>query len=207
MSVTALSSAGFSQYVTASSNITASQQALQSLQQALAAGNLNAAQTAFNTYKTLNQNLLNASGGSSTTSQLSTDLTTLGTAISSGDLSAAQSAFTAVQNDAKATTSPAIAAALAAAAQTVSEIEQLLSSFSTSSTSSSTSSDPLTQILDTAYGQNASTSGAPSANGNLSTPSTTDPTTAVLQGQYGTQYGSSTTSNATSSGSGVNAYA
>jgi hypothetical protein len=57
MAIAALSNAGFSQFVAASSNVSASQQALQTLQQSLAAGNLSAAQTAFNTYQSLNQNL------------------------------------------------------------------------------------------------------------------------------------------------------
>jgi hypothetical protein len=89
MSVAALSTAGFSQYVAASSNVSASQQAFQSLQQSLASGNLTAAQSAFNTYQQLNQNPSAASSTSSSTSQLSTDLTALGSAISSGNLTTA----------------------------------------------------------------------------------------------------------------------
>ena len=167
MSIAALSSAGFSQYVTSSSNINATQQALQSLQQSLASGDLAAAQTAFNTYQTLTQNLANASG-TSTNSQFSTDLKALGTAISSGDLATAQSAFTAVQNDAKATSAPAVAAALTAVSQTVSEVEDLLSIFNTSSSTTDSSSS----ILGAAYGQSTSSS-------------TTDPTTSLLESEYG----------------------
>ena len=49
MTVAALSTAGFSQYIAASSNVTGSQKAWQSLEQSLAQGNLTAAQSAFNT--------------------------------------------------------------------------------------------------------------------------------------------------------------
>ena len=156
MATAALSIAGFSAYVASSSNISASQQAFQSLQQALASGNLTAAQTAFTKYQSLTANLAQTSGSSSN-SQLTTDLTALGTAISSGNLTSAQSAFATVQNDLKSTTSPSVAAAENAVAQTVSEVQDLLSIFSSSS-SSTTSTDPTTQILDSAYGGGSSSS-------------------------------------------------
>ena len=202
MSVSALSIAGFTQYVAASSNISASQQALQSLQQSLAAGDLSGAQSAFNSYQSLNQNLVNAGGSGSSSSQLATDLTALGSAISSGDLATSQSAFLTVQNDLKGTTSPAIAAALTAVSQTVTEIEDLLSIFDTSGSSTPASTDPFTEILNTAYGQNAS----PTA-----TASATDPTTALLESKYGTQLNASApgaaTNDSQTSGTGVNTYA
>jgi ribosomal protein S20 len=130
MAIAALSTAGFSQYVAASSNVSASQQAWQSLQQNLASGNLTAAQTAFNTYNQLNQNLWSASGSSSSSSsQLATDMKALGSAISSGDLSTAQSAFTTVQNDLKSTPSQAVTNAESAVNQTVQWMDDLLNLF------------------------------------------------------------------------------
>lgn len=176
MSIAALSNAGFTQFVAASSNVAASQQALQALQQSLASGNLSVAQTAFNTYQALTQNLANSNGSvSASNAQLAADLSVLGKAIASGDLVSSQTAFTAVQNDVKGVGSPAVAAAEAAAAQTVTEIEQLLSTFAPTSTPTST--DPLSQILDTAYSSSlGSTQSAASA---------TDPTTTLLQAEYG----------------------
>jgi hypothetical protein len=201
MSIAALSSAGFSEFVSASSNIAASQQALQALQQSLASGNLSAAQTAFNTYQALTQNLANSNGSvSASNAQLAADLTTLGKAIASGDLSSSQAAFAAVQNDVKGNASPSVAAAEAAAAHTVAEIEQLLNTFAPSSAPATT--DPLTQILDTAYGSGA---------GAASTSSTTDPTAALLEAQYGAGAAPINSSNsATGSGadtSGLSVYA
>jgi len=163
MSIAALSSAGFSQYVADSSNVTATQQALTALEQSLAEGNLTAAQAALNTYQTLNRDLAQA-GGSPTpaNTQLATDLNALGTAIDSGDLNAAQSAFTTVQTDLKSTPPQSVVTAAAAAAQTVSEIEELLSVFH-STTASAAPVDPLTQILDTAYGVNSPSNAPPVA--------------------------------------------
>jgi len=163
MSIAALSSAGFSQYVADSSNITATQQALTALEESLAEGNLTAAQAALNTYQTLNRNLAQA-GGSSTpvNTQLATDLNALGTAIDSGDLNAAQSAFTIVQADLKTTPPQSVVTAEAAAAQTVSEIEDILSIFH-STTAATAPVDPLTQILDTAYGVNSPSNAQPVA--------------------------------------------
>src|ERR1019366_3798934 len=97
MTVAALSTGGFTQYIAASSDVTASQQAWQSLQQNLSSGNLTAAKASFNTYEQWNSDSTAASSSSSTTStastQLATDMKALGTAINSGDLSTAQSAF------------------------------------------------------------------------------------------------------------------
>jgi hypothetical protein len=117
MAIGALSAGGLSQYVLASSNLTQIQQAWQSLQQSLGSGKLTAAQSAFKTYQQLTQNLTSISGGSSTSSQLTTDLIALGTALSSGDLAKAQSAFATVQNDLKSTPSQAMANANAAMTQ------------------------------------------------------------------------------------------
>ena len=182
MSVAALSTAGFSQYVASSSNVSASQQAWQSLEQSLNSGNLTAAQSAFNTYNQLNQSASSTSGSSSSsTSQLSTDMKALGSAISSGDLSTAQSAFATVANDLKSTPSQAVSNAEAAVNQTVQWMDDLLS-LSSASSAPTTPVDPTTSILDAAYGQNAGTNGT----GTSSTSSaSTDPTTSILNSVYG----------------------
>jgi hypothetical protein len=209
MTVPALSSAGLSQYVSASSNVSASQQAFQSLQQSLAAGNLTAAKTAFDTYQQLNQNFTGTTDAASTSSttasagssQLTTDLASLGSAINDGNLKSAQSAFATVQGDLQSSPSQAMANAESAVAQTVQWVDDLLS-LSTSNTESSTPEDPVTSILDSVFGLN------PSNN--------TDPATSILESAYGT--GSSanqpaatpaalpSTGNA-GSGASVNAYA
>jgi hypothetical protein len=187
MSVAALSTAGFTQYIAATSNVSASQQAFQSLQQSLASGNLAAAQSAFNTYNQLNQSrTTDGSSGSTTsessTSQLSIDLVALGSAISSGNLSNAQSAFATLQSDMKSAPSQALTNAEGAVAQTVQWVDDLLG-LSGSSSSSQAPVDPTTAILNSAYGQNASSS--------------SDPTTSILDSAYGT--GDAGNSSATSS--------
>jgi hypothetical protein len=199
MTIAALSTAGFSQYIAASSDLSASQQAWQSLQQSLAQGNLTAAQSAFKTYSQLNSAQASASDSSSAPAQLSTDMTALGSAISSGDLSMAQSAFATVQNDLKSTPSQAITNAESAVAQTVQWVDDLLN-LSDSSTSSSPPVDPVTAMLDSAFGLDPSSS-------------TTNPMVTLLESKYG--YGSSantTASTVASSGNSdssasVNAYA
>ncbi len=202
MAIAALSTAGFSQYVAASSNVSASQQAWQSLQQSLASGNLTAAQNAFNTYSQLNQNPSSASGGSSASnsssnSQLATDMKALGSSISSGDLSTAQSAFSTVQNDLKSTPSQAVTNAEAAVNQTVQWVDDLLN-LSGSSSDTAAPVDPTTEILDSAYGLNSSSN----SNGGNST----DPTTSILDSAYGdTTAGSSTGATGTSSADGSSA--
>jgi hypothetical protein len=181
MAIAALSTAGFSQYVAASSNVSASQQAWQSLQQSLASGNLTAAQTAFNTYSQLNQNLSSGSGSSSSSyssgsSQLATDMKALGSAIGSGDVSTAQSAFATVANDLQSTPSQAVTNAESAVNQTVQWMDDLLN-LSGSNNADATPVDPTTAILNAAYGLSP---GSTSADGN-----TTDPTTSILDSAYG----------------------
>ena len=178
MSIAALSSAGFSQYVASSSNINASQEAFQALQQSLASGNLTAAQAAFNSYQSLNQNAVDAGGGAtSSSSQFAADLNALGSAIASGDLSASQAAFATLQSDLQTTASPAVAAGEAAAAQTVTWIEDLLSTFNSSSPTP-TSTDPTTEILDSAYGLNSfSTPSSPGAAAATTPPASGDTAT------------------------------
>lgn len=209
MSVAALSTAGFTQYIAATSNVSASQQAFQSLQQSLASGNLTAAQSAFNTYNQLNQSRTTDGSSGSTSSgspasQLSIDLVALGSAISSGNLSTAQSAFATLQSDMKSAPSQALTNAEGAVAQTVAWVDDLLD-IPGASSASAAPVDPTTAILNSAYGQNNSSSSS-------------DPTTSILDSAYGTggqgnssQSGSSTSSLAASGNSGgaarVNAYA
>ncbi len=187
MTVAALSTAGFSQYIAASSNVSGSQKAWQSLEQSLAQGNLSAAQSAFNTYSQLNPSPASSSGSSSAPSQLSTDMAALGSAIGAGDLSSAQSAFATVESDLKTAPSQAVANAESAAAQTVQWMDDLLSlSDLSSSSSSTTTTNPVTAMLDSAYGLN-------------STSSTTNPEVALLDSKYGDGSTASTSSASSSS--------
>jgi hypothetical protein len=192
MTIAALSTAGFSQYVAASSNVSASQQALQSLQQGLASDNLSSAQTAFNTYSQLNQNLSTPTGSSSSaSSQLSTDMKALGSAIGSGDLSTAQSAFATVQNDLKSTPSQSITNAETAVNQTMQWMDDLLS-LTTAASAPAAPVDPTTAILDSVYGLNSSP-----ASTDLDSP---EATASILNSAYGGDTtGSSTGATGTSS--------
>jgi hypothetical protein len=169
MAIGALSAGGLSQYVLASSNLTQTQQAWQTLQQSLAAGNLSAAQTAFSNYQQLTKNLTNISGSSSASTQLTTDMTALGTALSSGDLATAQSAFATVQNDLKSTPSQAMANANAAMAQVEGWVNNLLDS---AEPSSSSTADPTTALLQSALSPDSQST-------------STDPGTAALESAYG----------------------
>jgi hypothetical protein len=179
MAIGALTAGGLSQYVLDSSNLTQTQQAWQTVQQSLAAGNLSAAQTAFSSYQQLTQNLTNISGSSAANTQLTTDMTALGTALSAGSLSAAQSAFATVQTDMKGAPSQSMANATAAMAQVESWVNDLLDSADPSS-SSSTSSDPTTSLLQSALSPDSASS-------------STDPATEALDSAYGgTGTGSST---------------
>jgi len=179
MTVAALSTAGFSQYISASSNLSASQQALQTLGQSLGAGNLSGAISAFNTYKQINQNLTNASSTSSsssstTTSKLTTDMNALDSALNSGNLGTAQSTFASMQSDLATTPSQAMANATAAANQTVQWIDDMLSLSSPAKTTTSyTASDLANTILNDAYGVSSSTS-------------STDPAIAMVQNALNT---------------------
>lgn len=108
MSIGAISASSLSQdvYLAGYSN---QQQALQSLQNNLAAGNLAAATASFQSLQSVRQNSATASGGTALGSnpQLATDLNALGNAIGSGDLTSAQSAFAALAADLKTTASSA----------------------------------------------------------------------------------------------------
>ena len=138
MTVGSISAASLSQYVLSSSQSNPLQQAMESLQDSLASGDLNGAQAAFQTLQNLNQSLENASGNSpSSYTQLSTDMTTLGSALSSGDLSTAQTAFAAVESDLKSSNSPSLTNEINAASQSVQMVQQLLIPLNENGSSSS----------------------------------------------------------------------
>jgi len=153
MTTGSISAAGLSEYVLASSNPTQLQQALQTLQNSLASGDLNGANSAFQTVQRISQLSATVSGNSqSSGSQLSTDLAALGGALSSGDLSTAQSAFATVQSDLKTAASPSRANETSVASQSVQLVNELLSTLNLSSSSSSTS-DSTNSVLERVYGQ------------------------------------------------------
>ena len=154
MSISSISAAGLSQAVLASSNST-QQQALQSLQQSLASGDVNGAQSAFQTLQTLFQNSATTSGSTlSSNSQLSTDLSTLGSTLNSGDLSSAQSAFATVLGDLKSSASAAQVNEATAASQSLQLVEGLLSTLNADTTSSSNANNT-TAILESVYGSSS----------------------------------------------------
>ena len=152
MGVGSISAASLSQYVLSSSNSTQLQQSLQALQNSLASGDLNGAQSAFQTVQQLNQGLETASGSSaSSSSQLTSDLTALGSALSSGDLSTAKTAFATVQNDLENSNSPSLANETATASQSTQLVAELLSTLNVNSSSSS-NTDATTSVLEQVYG-------------------------------------------------------
>jgi hypothetical protein len=158
MSIRPISAASLGQSVLAASNSTQLQQTLQSLQSSLTSGDLNGAQTAFNTLQSLNQNLEIASGNSaSSTSQLSTDLTALGSALSAGNLSTAQSAFATVKNDLNSSNSPSLTNETSAASEAGQLVSELLSSLNVNTSSeSSSAADSTTSVLERVYGSSGS---------------------------------------------------
>jgi hypothetical protein len=154
MGISPISAASLSQYVLASSNTTQLQQALQDLQSSLALGDLNGAQSAFQSVQNLNQNLETAgesNGSSFSSSQLTTDLTALGSALSSGDLSTAQSAFATVQSDLKSSNSPSQTNETNVASQSQQLVAELLSTLNVSS-SVSNNSETAPSVLEGVYG-------------------------------------------------------
>ena len=130
MAIGALTAGGLSQYVLDSSNLSQTQQVWQTLQQSLATGNLSAAQTAFNSYQQLTQNLTKISGSSSASAQLTADM--------------------------KSAPSQSMANATAAMAQVEGWVNDLLDSANPSS--SSTSSDPTSALLQSALSPDSSSS-------------------------------------------------
>jgi hypothetical protein len=152
MTVNPISAASLSAGVLASSDSNQLQQALQILQNSLTSGNLNSAQSAFETVQTINQGLANASGSSlPSNSQLSTDLTALGSAIGSGNLATAQSLFATVKNDLKNSNSPSLTNEINTASQSAQLVQELLGTVNISGPSSSTS-DTTTSVLEQVYG-------------------------------------------------------
>jgi hypothetical protein len=151
MATSPISAASLSQGVLQSGN-PAQQQALQLLQNNLASGDLNGAQSAFQALQNVLQNSATAAGSSlSSNSQLSTDVAALGGAISGGNLSTAQSAFATVLGDLKNSPSQAQINEVNAAAQSVQLVEELLSTVNANSAASG-SSDLTTSILEGVYG-------------------------------------------------------
>ncbi|MGA9389800.1 MAG: hypothetical protein WBV69_05070 [Candidatus Sulfotelmatobacter sp.] len=150
MSISSISAAGLSQAVLSSGD-PGQQRALQILQNSLSSGNLNSAQSAFQTLQALVQNSATSSGSTAASnSQLSTDLSALGSALTSGDLSTAQSAFATVLGDLKNSASAAQVNEATAASQSVQLIEGLLATLN-ASVSSSGSTDNTTPILQSVY--------------------------------------------------------
>jgi hypothetical protein len=150
VSITPISAASLGQYVLQASNSTLLKQALQNLQNSLGSGDLNGAQSAFQTLQTLYQNSATTGGSAlSSSSQLSTDLTAIGSALTSGDLATAQSAFATLQNDLKTSSTPALTNESNAASQSVQLAEGLLSTLNPSSTASASSTN---SILESVYG-------------------------------------------------------
>ncbi len=145
MSSSSISAAGLAQDVLSASNPT-QQQALQTLQNSLASGNLTGAQSAFQRLLTALQNSGTSAGSSlSSNSQLSTDMSTLGSALSSGDLSTAQSAFATVLGDLKNSASAAQLNEATAASQSLQLVEGLLATLN-SDAASSASSDTISVL-------------------------------------------------------------
>ena len=150
MTVSSISAAGLSQFVLASSESNRLQQAVQSLQKSLASNDLSGAQSAFQTVQTLYQDSLAASGNSSISSQLASDLTAVGGALNSGDLSTAQSAFATVLSDLNNTGLPSQTTEANAASQSVQLVNELLSTLNSSAASSSPT-DISSSILHSVY--------------------------------------------------------
>jgi hypothetical protein len=154
MSISAISAASLSQSNLLSSDPAPLKQAIQSLQNSLASGDLNAAQSAFQELQKVNQALTSGEGHNSlNSSQFTSDLATLGGALSSGDLSTAQSAHTTVQADLKNTSSPALTDETNPASKSVQLVRELLSTVNVNS-SSSGNSDLATSVLEQVYGAN-----------------------------------------------------
>jgi ribosomal protein S20 len=151
MTIGSISAASLSQYVLSSSNAAQMQQALQRLQDSLASGDLNGAQSAFQTAKKLNDGAAAASGNTgSSSSPFSIDLAAVGSALNSGDLSTAQSAFAKVQSDLKKAPSLAQANEISAASQSAQLVNALLSPLNSSTASNL--SDTTSSVLEKVYG-------------------------------------------------------
>ncbi|MFZ0200064.1 MAG: hypothetical protein WB523_08455 [Candidatus Sulfotelmatobacter sp.] len=150
MSISSISAATLAQDVLSASNPT-QQQALQSLQNSLANGDLTGAQSGFQALLAVLKNSATSSGTNlSSNSQLSSDISALGSALSSGDLTTAQSAFAAVLGDLKNSASTAQINEATAASQSLQLVEGLLATLNSDAAPSS-SSDNTTSILQSFY--------------------------------------------------------
>jgi hypothetical protein len=153
MTVNPISAAGLSQEVLSSSDAV-EQQALQTLQNGLALGDLTDAQSAFLNLQTILQDSATGNGAGAGNSQLTNGLTALGDALQSGNLSTAQSAFTGFLSDLKGTASAAEINEATAASQSLQLVEDLLSTVD-STNPSQTSLDQTTSILEGIYGSDS----------------------------------------------------
>jgi hypothetical protein len=157
MEISPISAASLGQSVLAASHSTQLQASMDNLQSSLSSGDLNDAQTAFDTLQSLNQSSQNASGSASSNSQLSSDLTALGNAIGLGDLSTAQSAFASVKNDLKSSNSPSQANETSVANEAEQLVSELLTTLNVNTSSeSSSASDSTTSVLERVYGSSRS---------------------------------------------------
>ncbi len=142
-----ISAGTLGQEILSSSESNQLQQIVQTLQTSLTNGDLNSAQSAFQSLQKLSQGLEKASGSSN--SQFSTDLAALGSALNSGDLATANSAFATLQKDLKSNSSPSIANELNTATQAQQLVEGVLSSLTTSNSGT-------TSLLENVYGTKGS---------------------------------------------------
>lgn len=157
MAITPISAASLRESVLAAGNSTQLQATLQTLQNSLTSGDLNGAQSAFETLQTLNQNLENSNGTTSSNPQLSSDLTALGNALGTGDLSTAQSAFATVKNDLTNSNSPSGTNETSAAKEAGQLVSELLSTLNVNtSPESSSAADSTTSVLERVYGSSGS---------------------------------------------------
>lgn len=157
MGITPISAASLRQSVLAASDSTQLQATVETLQNSLTSGDLNGAQSAFNSLQSLNRNLENADGPASNNSQLSSDLTALGNALGAGDLSTAQSAFATVKNDLKNSNAPPQTNETNAANEAGQLVGELLSTLNVNTPSeSSSAADGTVSVLERVYGSSGS---------------------------------------------------
>jgi hypothetical protein len=150
MSITPILAAGLSQDVLSEGNSN-QQQALQSLQNSLASGNLTSAQWSFQILHNTLQDSATANGTAlSSTSPVLQALTALGSALSSGDVSTSQSVFATLLGTLKTTASAAQINEATAASQSIQLVQEPLSTSDASSATTS-SSDLPTSILQNEY--------------------------------------------------------
>jgi hypothetical protein len=154
--ISSISAGSLSQNVLESGNSNQLQHTLKALQNNLASGDLNGAQSSFQTLQTLFQNSATFSGGSwSSSSQLSTDMVVLGNALSSGDLSTAQSAFATVLGELKNTALPSHVNEAFSSSQSMQLVQELLNT-ADSGTTSSSSADLTNSVLQSVYSNQGS---------------------------------------------------